>query len=214
MSTEKQRADWRTEVNPETPQPAPKPVPRGWRYNRRLGVLLLAAAVVLASLLGVSRGVRSQYRRVIEAYAEGTDGSGYGVAYYGRGMDERAANLCKLAGKSQYGGAFSSQIEAVEQARLAISSAGTAGMLYEAVSTLTDAVDALNDELKDGSLTDADEQLRQSEYQSFQDQLFKLRNVAVDYNEVARAYNDKVLGSFPAGAMKNMLHLPEAEEYR
>ena len=213
MSTEKQRTDWRTEVRSEAQQPAPKPEPRGWRYNRRLGVLLLAAAVVLASLLGVSRGVRSQYRRVIEAYAEGTDGSGYGVAYYGRGMDERAANLCKLAGKSQYG-AFSSQIEAVEQARLAISSADTAGMLYEAVSTLTDAVDALNAELKDGSLTDADEQLRQSEYQSFQDQLFKLRNVAVDYNEVARAYNDKVLGSFPAGAMKNMLHLLEAEEYR
>ena len=213
MSTEKQRTDWRTEVRSEAQQSAPKPEPRGWRYNRRLGVLLLAAAVVLASLLGVSRGVRSQYRRVIEAYAEGTDGSGYGVAYYGRGMDERAANLCKLAGKSQYG-AFSSQIEAVEQARLAISSAGTAGMLYEAVSTLTDAVDALNAELKDGSLTDADEQLRQSEYQSFQDQLFMVRNVAVDYNEVARAYNDKVLGSFPAGAMKNMLHLPEAEEYR
>ena len=213
MSTEKQRTDWRTEVRSEAQQPAPKPEPRGWRYNRRLGVLLLAAAVVLASLLGVSRGVRSQYRRVVEAYAEGTDGSGYGVAYYGRGMDERAANLCKLAGKSQYG-AFFSQIEAVEQARLAISSADTAGMLYEAVSTLTDAVDALNAELKDGSLTDADEQLRQSEYQSFQDQLFKLRNVAVDYNEVARAYNDKVLGSFPAGAMKNMLHLPEAEEYR
>lgn len=214
MSTEKQRADWRTEVRSETPQPAPKPEPRGWRYNRRLGVLLLAAAVVLASLLGVSRGVRSQYRRVTEAYAEGTDGSGYGVAYYGRGMDERAANLCKIAGKSQYGGTFASQVEAVEQARLAVSSAGTAGMLYEAVSSLTDAVDALNAELKDGSLTDADERLRQSEYQSFQDQLFKLRNVAVDYNEVARAYNDKVLGGLPAAAMKNMLHLPEAEEYR
>ena len=81
MSTEKQRADWRTEVRSEAQQPAPKPEPRGWRYNRRLGVLLLAAAVVLASLLGVSRGVRSQYRRVTEAYAEGTDGSGYGVAY-------------------------------------------------------------------------------------------------------------------------------------
>ena len=75
-------------------------------------------------------------------------------------------------------------------------------------------MDALNAELKDGSLTDADERLRQSEYQSFQDQLFKLRNVAVDYNEVARAYNDKVLGGLPAAAMKNMLHLPEAEEYR
>jgi len=77
-----------------------------------------------------------------------------------------------------------------------------------------DAVDALNLELVDTKLDAEDDALRLSEYQSFTDQVYKLRNVAVDYNEQVWKYNQDVLGAFPVTLVDNLLHLPVAEEFK
>ena len=187
--------------------------PGGWQYNRPLAVALIVAAVLFAVLFGVNKGVRAQYRQVTEAYAEGLDNSGYGLQYYEQRMEEHASNLCKIAGKSKYGAAFQPQTEAVTQASYALANAQTAGERYDALQQMAGAVDALNLELAEGGLEAGDETLRLAEYQDFTDQFYKARNIAVDYNELVRSYNDKVLGSFPASVLRGLLRLPEAEEF-
>ena len=207
---EKQRVSWKTEtVQPEQAASVGTPEPHGWAYNRPMAIAALIVAILLAVLIGAGKGVRSEYRQLSEVYAEGLDGSGYGVGYYAGGMIERAGNLCKIAEKSRYGGVFSDHTDAVRKAILTFEEIGG----YTPLQTLLDAVDALNLELKDTKLDTADETLRQSEYQSFTDQFYKLRNVAVDYNEQVREYNQDVLGAFPVTLVDNLLHLPVAEEF-
>ena len=187
--------------------------PKGWQYNRTLATMLIVLAVVFAVVFGVNKGVRAQYRRITEAYAEGLDNSGYGLQYYEQRMEEHASNLCKIAGKSKYDAAFQQEAKAVTQASFVLSNAVTAGEKYDALQQLIDAVDALNLEMADGGLEDADEELRQAEYQNFSDGFYKARNISVAYNDLVRRYNDEVLGSFPAGALQDLLNLPEAEEF-
>ncbi len=187
--------------------------PRGWQYNKPLAVALIVVAVVFAVLFGVNKGVRAQYRNLTEAYAEGLDNSGYGLQYYEQRMEEHASNLCKIAGKSKYEAAFQTESQHVTQAILSLSNAASAGEKFSALQELIDAVDTLNLELADGALDSGDEELRLSEYQNFTDYFFKARNIAVDYNELVRDYNDHVLGSFPISMLKGVLHLPEAEEF-
>lgn len=212
MEKERKATDVRTQVRTSGAAPGTEK-PRGLAYNTMLGAVALAAAVLFAVLFGVGKGVRSEYRQLDRVLAQGSDGSGYGVSYYEGGMEERAANLCKIAGKSRYNGAFTAQTDAVRQAIQRAGEAQTAGALYDAVQDLIQAVDALNEEMADAGLDESDEAYRASEYQNFTDQLFKLRNVAVDYNEQARDYNQNVLASFPASALKGLLGLPEAEEF-
>ncbi len=187
--------------------------PKGWQYNRPLAALILAVVVLCSVLLGVGKGVRGQYRQVTEALAKGTDGSGYGVVYYEAGMEEHASSRCKVAARNRYGGVLADRIEAVESAVAEARRADTAGELYDAAQRMIDAVEALNLEMREYELQPSDEELRASEYQQFTDQTYKARNVAASYNELARRYNDKVLGSFPAGALAGLLSLPKAEEY-
>ena len=61
---------------------------------------------------------------------------------------------------------------------------------------LIDAVDSLNLEMQDYALDPEDENLRAQEYHNFTDQFYKARNIAVDFNELVRRYNDQILGSF------------------
>ena len=185
--------------------------PKGWQYRRGLGMAAIVLAVVFAMLFGVNKGVRSEYRKITEAYAEGLDQSGYGLAYYEARMDEHASNLCKIATKSRYGDDFQTQTKAVSDAAYALAQAGQAGEKYDAIQDLIDAVDSLNLEMQDYALDPEDENLRAQEYHNFTDQFYKARNIAVDFNELVRRYNDQILGSFPASVLA--FGAPTAEEF-
>lgn len=187
--------------------------PKGWQYNRTLALGILVFAVLFGILFGVNKGVRTQYHKLTEAYADGVDQSGYGLQYYEQRMEEHASNICKIAGKSKYNSAFQTQVQTVKLVLEQNSNANGPKEKYSVLQELVDAVDALNLEMADADLDHGDEELRLAEYQNFTDQFYKARNIAVDYNEMVRNYNSEVLGTFPANALQGLLHLPEAEEF-
>lgn len=208
---EQKRTSWRTQTVSEGKQNTRKPT--GWQYQWPLALVVMFAAIIGALLIGVGRGVHGEYRNVAEAFSKGMDGSGYGVAYYESGMEEHAANLCKIASKTKYADLYAEACKTVSEAIYAADNAVGVSALYDAVQQLIHAVDALNLELEEGSLDETDEEYRVAEYQNFTDQFYKARNVAVDYNEYVREYNNEVLTGFPVKVFAQLLRLPIAEEF-
>lgn len=178
--------------------------------NYKVAWLIMAVVVVLSLCFGAVRSVRVEASKVERMFTEGVDGSGYGIAGDLEERADYAQRLMKIAGK--YSGA-EEEIEAVQEAVVALGSAGTPSEKYRADKALESAVIVLDLAMGDQGLSEQDEAYRSETMSGFESPGYKIDKEAVRYNEAVQAYEDQVLGGFVASLIGNMISLPEVEAY-
>ena len=170
---------------------------------------VLAAVLVLGTLFGTFRSLTSERRSASEAFYVGVDGSGYGISTNLDLRVEYARNLCKIAARYD----ASAETEQVEQACSDLEAAEGFSEKYDANTALTDAVDTLDQKLQSLSLSQEDDEFRQSLTADIASYEMKIDKLATDFNAGARQFNDHVLGGFPAELFGALTGVEEVEEY-
>ena len=94
-----------------------------------------------------------------------------------------------------------------------LSQAEGAGESYRAADELLGAVEALNQAMLEGALSERDEQYRSELYASILSRTTIIAHEASDYNAQVRAFNQDVLGGFPANVLSGLAGVDQLEEY-
>lgn len=170
---------------------------------------VLAAILIFGTVFGSWRSLTGQRRAVTEAFYNGTDGSGYGIATNLDLRVEYARNLCKIAGDYD----VAPQCQAVEKACRELETEEDFDDKYEANQALGAAVEALDRALQQKSLSQEDESFRKSLTADLSSYEMRIDKLASDFNSQARRFNQQVLGSFPAKLFGELTDVEEVEEY-
>ena len=178
--------------------------------NDKVAWLVAAVVVMLSLCFGAVRSVRAEASKVEQMFTEGVDGSGYGIAGDLEERADYAQRLTKIAGK--YNGA-GQEIEAVQEAVVALSAAATPSEKYRADKALESAVVALDLAMQDLGLSEQDEAYRSETMAGFESPGYKIDKEAVRYNEAVQTYRETVLGGFVANLVGALVSLPEVEAY-
>lgn len=170
---------------------------------------VLAVVLVAGTLLGSLRSLSGLKRDITEAFYQGVDGSGYGIATNLNLRVEYARNLCKIA--ADYDAA--AERAAVEQACSRLEAADSFDEKYDANNALTDAVDTLSLRLEKQKLSREDEAYRRSLTADIASYEMKIDKLAADFNSAVREFNTDILDGFPAGIFGMLTGVDEVEEY-
>lgn len=198
-------------VGPDSPVSGQTPEKEPFWKRRQGAIAIVAVVIVLATLFGVRRSLNKASEQVSEMFYIGADASGYGIATDLDKIMEFSGNLVTVANK--YGTQFSDPAQAVTQARQELARAEGVSEQYEASQALLQAVETLNQALLDGELSDQDEQYRSELYASILSRTTIIAHEATDYNAQVRAFNQDVLGAFPANLLGGLAGVDQLEEF-
>lgn len=179
------------------------------------GMVVLAIAIVLSILGGSHRSLAAERSRVEAAFYSGADGSGYSIAADLADCLDISANLLTVAGRyldgadlEQLRGSWN-QLEAALDKRTHYYSIGNA---YDGYQRLAEAAEAVLDALDGEDLTERDARY----VQGFRTDLAaRADTIARDgYNDQADAFNQRVLGRFPANLLGRITFVRPAQVFR
>jgi hypothetical protein len=175
--------------------------------KRSTAWVVLALVLVLGTLFGTHRSLKSLQSQVTEAFYQGTDGSGYGISGNLALRVEYARNLCKIAGNYDVEAAR----QGVEDACTELEQAEDFHEKFQANQALTDAVDTLSRALEAQTLTEEDEGYRKSLTADLASYQMRIDKLASSFNAQVREYHSDI--GFPAGLIGALTGVGDVEEY-
>lgn len=155
--------------------------------KRQTAILVLIFVIVLGIFLGTRRSFSSLRSSTEEAFYEGTDGSGYGIATNLKLRVEYARNLIKISD----GWGCDAEADALEIACQNLENAETADEKFDANTALTSSVTDLSDALTAAGVSGEDESERASLTADIESYEMRIDKLAVSYNAAVRSYNHK-----------------------
>lgn len=173
--------------------------------NRKVAIGITAVVIVLSTLLGAHRSLVAAAYPVERYFLEGEDG--YSIQ---RDLDTRvglASNLMVVA--ERYLLADDVTLVELQAAITTLNQADTIKEKAVANQQLTVAAERMNLLLEEYPLSSTDDRYRQQ----IRTDLASCNQTIShnDYNQMAMAYNNDVLGKFPANVLKRVALVPELE---
>lgn len=175
--------------------------------NRTVAVGITIVVVILSTLLGSHRSMAAMAYPIERYFIEGSEG--YSIQ---RDLDTRvglAKNLLIIAERNL--GEYDLAVAELESAIQEMEQAKTVKEKAVANQQLTAATDRMNLVLEECVLSNTDERYRiqiRTDLASYNQTISHDR-----YNELATAYNDEVLGKFPANVLKLVNGVSELETF-
>lgn len=176
-------------------------------FKSHTGAMVVMTAVILLSvLLGSHRSLTAERAKVEAIFYQG-DGSGYSIAADLNECLDITANLLTVAGRYLEENALAK----LEGSRNMLADWHGITSAHSAYDRLMEEAEAVLDELERQTLTEKD-----AEYvQGFRTDLAaRADTIARDpYNQAAEAFNERVLGAFPASLLGRLTFVREAEVF-
>ncbi len=154
-------------------------------------MLVTVVLIVLSLVFGSALKLRARYRRVTDAFYNGTDKSGMNISSELADREETARNLITVARRYQNSEAVDKAVSACDE----LSRQKGIAEKYAANKKLSDAVYALYREMEDWDLSDKDAAYRTQLYARFTSINDTISHDG--YNKLAAEYNSMV-SRFPA----------------
>lgn len=192
-----------TSVIPEEEKPRKTP----FLENRTLAIILTVLAILAGTAFGAHRSVAAQARKLEQKFSVGVQYQGYSIQGDLSDRMEYASQLVKIA--QRYNIASQTVTEAIRD----LDGAGHGHACFAANRTLSDAVEALNRELVNTSLSTQDAQYRSEAYRNFVSAGDTISHEAALYNELVYEFNDKTLTAFPTGTLARLTGVRELEAF-
>ena len=177
--------------------------------KHNFAVILSAAVIVLSVLLGTGRSLSALKAEVDTVFYEGVNRDSLSIQ---NDLNERldlSYSLTTLANKYIAG---DSRIDNVLEARQKLTQAEDISLKYDANEALTDATQALSAALESAGLSELDA----ASLQRLTANLAS-RNDTIShdgYNQLAERFNTDVLNAFPAGLLRHVVFVSEAQLFR
>ncbi len=173
-----------------------------YKKHRRLSVAFLCAVCVFSLFFGTWRSVSAQRDKVEEVFY-----GDMGIDYDLKVRSEQAYNMVTVANKYLRSG--HEAVEKVLDARMELDSAGTISEKYSANKYLTEATASLDELLSGLKLEDKD----RNTLSAISAQLMSSNSTIGhnEYNSLARRFNTKIMGSFPAGILARLTGIKKLE---
>ena len=178
--------------------------------KKSTAIAVLALVFLAGTLFGTHRSLSHLRSQTQEAFYEGTDASGYGIATNLKLRVEYARNLCKIA--DGYGA--DTQLREVEAACSALENASDAGEKYNANVALSAAVTGLSDALASASLSEEDAGYRKELTADIASYEMRIDKLAASYNSEVRSFNNDIMAGIPAGPLGRLTGISLLEEYQ
>lgn len=180
-----------------------------WRSNKT-AVCVTAVAVVASTLLGSHRSLAATRRGVEKTITQGADGSGYSIATDSQNMVNIARNLMTVA--KRYLPADHALFADLEEYCQSLEGAKTAADWKNGQDGVQSVCQSIQMELaKTPEVTEGD----RAYLAGFQVDLeAAVHSVAMDpYNDLARDFNQNVLGKFPANFLGKLTFISPLETF-
>lgn len=181
---------------------------KGFLQNRKLAWIITIVVAVAASFLGVGRSLNSMRQEVVTSFESGDDGTGKGIAYEVKQIQDNSWNFLSVGKK--YPGIQDETLKALEDCCIVLSNAETPGEIYADVQNLLLSIEDLYDELENQELTETDESYLMKLYTNIQSSV-KVSQMN-SYNERAADFN-QLIKTMPAGVFNQLIRIKPLELY-
>lgn len=175
------------------------------KKKRQTAALILAAVVILGTVFGCLRSVSAQRNTVLNEFNRDV-----GIATDLNTRYDSSYDLVTVA--YRYLDTDDPAVTAVLEARNVMENAKTTEEKYAANLQLTEATAALDDKMQTSGLSDKDEGYRGAIMAELES-----RNSTIShdpYNDLARKFNEKVLGAFPASVITSLFNVSKLAVFR
>lgn len=180
-----------------------------WLNKRPVAFAFLAVVILFSSIVGSYRSVLSLRQQTEQVFLQGERGDGLSIAHDLEARVRFSGNLATVA--RRYLDSGDTRLTELQSAADALAAAQTPSEKYQANRELDTAFQAVYEALEGQTLSKTD-----SDYRIRLRADFHSRNVTIShdaYNGLAQEFNQKVLGSFPAGALASATGIAPLELY-
>lgn len=178
-----------------------------WLNKRPVAFAVLAVVILFSCIVGSYRSVLSLRQQTEQVFLQGERGDGLSIAHDLEARVRLSGNLVTIARRYL----DDTRLTELQSAADALTAAQTPSEKYQANRKLDTAFQAVYESLEGQALSKTD-----SDYRIRLRADFHSRNVTIShdaYNGLAQEFNQKVLGSFPAGALASAAGIAPLELY-